>query len=587
MVMNSTANSVALLIEAVRETVDRDPERTAFTFFDYSTDRSGRPEAVSYRELDARALAVARELREITGAGARAAILCPQGPHYVVALLGCLYAGVIAVPLYPPDSQRTAERLAPTLADCLPEVIITTEPFAGGTEELLRLPQMAAALPKELLLADQIEVGRGSGVRPVTVAPDDIAYLQYTSGSTRTPVGVEVRYRNIAVGVAQLSGCMDITPADARMVSWLPFFHDMGLVMTILLPLTLGVHVDHMTPFAFIQQPRRWLRLLGERGGTHTAVPNFALDLCVERVGPDQRAGLDLSSLRVLSNGSEPVRAATLERFSAAFAPYGFDPAAHAPGYGLAEATLMVCAAARPRPPTVGVVDRAALGRKRVVWSSADDADGHAVVGCGVPYDQEVLIVEPETGRMAPPDGIGEIWVRGDNVCAGYWRRPERSAEVFGAVPADGRGNGAGGWLRTGDLGFLHDGQLYITGRLKDLVIVDGRNHYPADLEFTAEQASPVVRRGHVAAFSLDTGESERLVLVAEVNGRAEAAAAEEARRSIRGAVLDRHAVDAHDVLLVRRGALPKTTSGKLQRGACRERYLRGDLPAARGSESS
>jgi acyl-CoA synthetase (AMP-forming)/AMP-acid ligase II len=489
-----------------------------------------------------------------------------------------MYAGIIAVPLYAPESHKSSERLALAMADCRPDVAITTRPFARNAQELAGLPQLDGARLKELLLADLVDPARGNGVQPVNAAASATAYLQYTSGSTRAPAGVEVRFGNIAAGVAQLRGSLGIEESS-RLVSWLPFFHDMGLVFTVLLPLTLGVKVDYMTPFAFIQQPRRWMRLLSERSATHAASPNFGLDLCVDRIDEANRTGLDLSALRVLANASEPVRAATLRRFSEAFVPYGFDPASHAPAYGLAEATLLVSAATSRRPPTVGVLDRSALGKDRIQWRPSGEAGGYVAVGCGEPYGQELFVADPETGRAAPPDGVGEIWVRGPNVCAGYWRQPGRSAEVFGARRAgEGTDGGDCGWLRTGDLGFLHDGELVITGRLKDMIIVDGRNHYAADLEITAEEASSAVRRSHVAAFSVDAGDREQLILVAEMSDAE--ADTDQVKQAIRAAVRDQHAVEVQDVALVRRGSLPKTTSGKLQRGACRDRYIRGELTA-------
>lgn len=564
----------ALLVDQVSQIARTDPGKTAFTFFDYSSDRAGHPTATTYGELDLRARAIAGELLEITSAGARAAVLCPQDGHYITAFLGCLYAGIIAVPLYAPESHRSSERLALAMADCRPDVVITTWPFAVNAEELAGLPQLDEARPKELLLIDLVDTARGHSVRPARTGPSDIAYLQYTSGSTRSPAGVEVRFGNVAANVEQLRGCLGIDESS-HLVSWLPFFHDMGLVFTVLLPLTLGVSVDYLTPFAFIQQPRRWMRLLSERRATHAASPNFGLDMCVDRLDESKRAGLDLTALRVLANASEPVRAVTLQRFSEAFGPYGFDPASHTPAYGLAEATLLVSAAASRLAPAVGVLDRPALGEHKIEWLPPGE-EGYLAVGCGAPHDQEVFIADLETGLAVPPDGVGEIWVRGPHVCAGYWQQPERSAEVFGARRAD-EGDDAP-WLRTGDLGFLHNGEVFITGRLKDMIIVDGRNQYAADLEITAEEASSAVRRGHVAAFSVDTGDREQLVLVAELANAAVNTA--DVKQAIRAAVRDLHAVEAQEVVLVRQGSLPKTTSGKLQRGACRDRYLRGELAA-------
>ncbi|MDV9178615.1 AMP-binding protein, partial [Streptomyces sp. W16] len=346
------------LVAGIRETAEADPGRCAFTFFDYSTDRAGRARPMTYGELDLRARAMARALRGTADPGARAAILCPQTADYLVSFLGCLYAGLIAVPLFAPEAFRSTERLVLAMADCRPDVVITTEPFRQEVDELLLRPELRPGTPKEVLFADRVDTTEARHRHPVPVAEDATAYLQYTSGSTRSPAGVEVTYRNMAAGTAQLAAGFGVDE-EARLVSWLPFFHDMGLVFTLLLPLTLRVPVDFLTPFAFVQQPRRWLNLLSDRRATHTVSPNFGLDLCVDRVSEERRAGLDLSALKTLVNGSEPIRVATLERFSAAYAPYGFAPVAHSPGYGLAEATLVVTATPPGRAPAVLTLDRA------------------------------------------------------------------------------------------------------------------------------------------------------------------------------------------------------------------------------------
>ncbi|MFF8288533.1 fatty acyl-AMP ligase [Streptomyces sp. NPDC016309] len=567
------------LAAAVRDAARRHPGRTAMTFVDYTADRAGTPRDLTYGHLHGKAQAVAAELSRVTVPGDRVAILCPHTADYVAALVGCLYTGVLAVPLYAPEAFRTDERLRLAMADCSPGVILTTTPFERPVRQLLAdAPELGEPA---VVCVDAVDPSLGRRVvLPVAERPDDIAYLQYTSGSTRSPAGVEVTHRNLAVGADQLREALDVGP-DARIAGWLPFFHDMGLLMMIALPLVTGTPAVLMAPFSFIQQPVRWLRTIGEHRVTHSVSPNFGLDLCADRVPERARDGLDLSSLRVLVNGSEPVRAATLDRFTAEFAPYGFRHRAHRPGYGLAEATLAVTLTG-PGAPRVLTLDRAELAGDRVRPLPDGSADGYRVVSCGTPAGQEVRVVDPHTARDVSADRTGEVWVRGANVCAGYWNRPERTAEVFGARPAGPAEDGT--WLRTGDLGFLRDGELYLTGRLKDLIVVDGRNHYAADLELTVQEADPAVRHGHVAVFpvGLLDGAGERAVVVAELDRRYEAPRLEAVRTAIRTSVLTRHSLDVHDVVLIRRGAMPKTTSGKIRRAACRDLHLAGELAVVR-----
>ncbi|QIJ65456.1 fatty acyl-AMP ligase [Streptomyces sp. JB150] len=555
---------------AVRLAALRHPDATAMTFLDYSTDRAGTPVTLTYGQLHLRARALACLLSRSTAPGDRAAILCPHTGDYVVALLACLYTGVIAVPLYAPEAFRTDERLLLAMADCAPSAVLTTTAHEEPVRRLLA--DASRTGQPSLVCVDAVDPSLARDVvLPVVERPDDIAYLQYTSGSTRDPAGVEVTHRNLAVGAAQLMAGLEIGE-DARIAGWLPFFHDMGLLLMIAVPLIRRIPVVLMAPFAFIQRPARWLRAISDHRATHTVSPNFGLDLCADRVPRPALDGLDLSSLRFLVNGSEPVRAGTLDRFTAAFAPYGFRPSAHCPSYGLAEATLAVTLG-RPSAPRVLTLDRAELARDRVHVRADGDADGYRVVGCGTPADQEVLIVDPGTGDPVGGDRVGEVWVRGTNVCAGYWGRPERTAEVFRAALAGGTDVG---WLRTGDLGFLRDGELYLTGRLKDLIVVDGRNHHPADLELTVQEADPAVRRGHVAVFTtgvLDEA-GEGAVVVAELDRGTAHTDRTAVRAAIRASVVSRHALDVRDVALIRRGTMPKTTSGKIRRSACRDLYL-------------
>jgi long chain fatty acid CoA FadD26/fatty acid CoA ligase FadD32 len=535
------------------------------TFVDYSAEPRGQARDLTYAELDARVRTLGVRLRQVTRPGARAAILCPTGVDFIVGFVACLYTGVIAVPLSAPSSFRQNDRIAPAMDDSGCEVAIT--PLALR-ETVAKIP---LAAPVRIVCPDETEPDPAEPWDPARCEPGATAYLQYTSGSTRRPAGVRVTHRNIAAAARQLVSTLRFEESSAA-VSWSPFFHDMGLVFAVLLPLARGFPIAHMTPLAFVREPLRWLRLLSDYQATHMLCPNFGFDMCVERVAETERAGLDLSRLIYAGNGAEPVRARSLARFSEAFASCGFRPSAHTPVYGLAEATLIVTAVPLDEEPIVRSFDRAELAAGRVRRTATDDPSGLTMVGCGPPMHQEVRIVDPVTALEAGPEQIGEIWVRGENVCAGYWTREQSTDGVFDAVLG-----AEGGWLRTGDLGFFHEDSLFVASRRKDLIIIDGRNHHPIDIELTVEEEVPVVRPGNVVAFSVDTGEKEKVVVAAEVRPDANVDIGE-ARAMVRRAVAARHELYVDDVVFLRRGTMPKTSSGKLQRRACSDRYLRAAL---------
>ncbi|WP_454195404.1 fatty acyl-AMP ligase [Nocardia sp. Marseille-Q1738] len=412
------------------------------------------------------------------------------------------------------------------------------------------------------------------------VAPvrGELAYLQYTSGSTKSPTGVRVTHENLAAALAQLQDALSAA-RDRPIVTWLPFFHDMGLILGLALPLWLGVHGVTLAPAEFVKRPIRWLRAIADYRAGITGCPNFALTLAVSGTTPQERTGLDLSGLDILLNGSEPVRADALEEFTRTFAPYGFRHHAHTPGFGLAEATLTVTVCDSREEPVWHHFERAALAEGRAValpHDARESRNGTPLVGCGAPAGQAVRVVDPATGAALPPGRVGEIWVAGNNVCDGYFGRPDASEETFGATLAQDDVR----WLRTGDLGFQHEGQLYIAGRRKDVIVVDGRNHYPTDIETTVEACSPDIRPGHVTAFGHDDGRREDLVVVAELVtiGAAEPAELSALARRIRSAVASTHEVMPGAVMLVEPGRIPKTSSGKLRRGECRARYVAGQL---------
>jgi acyl-CoA synthetase (AMP-forming)/AMP-acid ligase II len=558
------------------------PDETAFTFVDFSTDRDGVPSRLTWRQLEQRVRTLATSLRHIGAAGERVAVVAPQSLDYVVGFLAATCAGAIAVPLFPPDLPGHAEKLAASLTDADPLLALTTpdslqaaEKFCADQDGL----RVRAVTEQDLL------PGPAPGVVPTDEEtfhpqPEDCAYLQYTSGSTRVPSGVEITHANVCANARQALEAYDIRTGRNRTVGWLPLYHDMGLILAIMMPIVGHVPSVLMEPLAFVQQPVRWLRLLTQHPGALTGAPNFAYDYCVRRVTDEERSELSLGSVAAMVNGSEPIAEQTLQRFQQAFAPVGMVRTAMRPSYGLAEATVFVSASPAGEEPTVTCFDRDALadGTARVVEATEAQAVSR-LVGCGQPTDQEAAIVDPVTHVRLEDGHVGEIWLRGPNVGRGYWGRPEQSEATFRAtLHGDDPGDRTHHWLRTGDLGLCHDKQLYITGRIKDLVIIDGTNHYPQDIEQTVESAHPAIRRHRTAAFSVLTDDGERLVVVAEqARDLAEPhGVRDEATRAVRAAVSAAHAIAIHDFVLAQPGTVPHTTSGKVARGACRERYLQG-----------
>ncbi|MDX3229590.1 non-ribosomal peptide synthetase [Streptomyces sp. ME19-01-6] len=557
----------ATLPDVLRRRARRQPDRHAY---DFLTDGTGRPATLTYAALDRRARAIGHHLAERFAPGERALLLYPPGLDYVAGLFGTWYAGLVAVPTYPPDGERAVGLISRLAADSRSAVALTTAAIAD------RRP--LASGPVILATDDLPEVAEDP--RP-PLAEDSIALLQYTSGSTTAPRGVVLSHGNLMRNMGHIERCFGHT-ADSRAVSWLPPYHDMGLIGGLLQPLYVGFPVTLMTPQSFVRDPLRWLRAISEHRATSSGGPNFAYDLAVRRVTPEQRDELDLSSWHVAFSGAEPVRAKTLARFAEYFAPCGLRPEALYPCYGLAEATLIVSGGDRAARPVTRPVARAELERGRV----APDPDGYTLVGCGTSVPgQRVRIVDPETARPRPPGVVGEVWVSGASVAQGYWGRREETAATFGARLAD---SDEGPFLRTGDLGFLDDGELFITGRLKDLITIRGRNCYPEDIEFSVARAHPALRPAAGAAFSVPVGDEERLVVVHEVEGRhAGGGDLTVVIEAIRERVAARHALQAHTVVLVRPGGVPRTTSGKVQRSLCRSRFLDDALPVVVRAESA
>jgi amino acid adenylation domain-containing protein len=572
------------LFDLLQKRAGERPDGIAYT---YLADDGGVEFQLTYAELDARAREIATTLqRRRVGRGERALLLYPQGLEFVAAFFGCVYAGVVAVPCYPPHParpERTLPRLRAVAASARPRVVLTTSALLSAGEAVrAQAPELSAL---DWLATDDDATEAADQWRRPDLTGEALAFLQYTSGSTATPKGVMVSHANLLHNQSLLRAAF-ATSAETVVLGWLPLYHDMGLIGNVLHPLYVGAQCILMSPAAFMRRPLSWLEAISRKRATTSGGPNFAYDLCVRRSTPAERATLDLTSWAVAFNGAEPVRRATLERFAEAFAPSGFRPEAFLPCYGLAEATLFVSGNKSAGTPAALRVDEEAIARDRVVEADSGDENARALVGCGRPAEgQRVVVVNPETGGPVSPDGVGEIWVAGASVARGYWGDPVETAATFEGYL---RETGEGPFLRTGDLGFLRDGQLFVTGRLKDLLIIRGLNHYPQDIEATAESSHPDLQPGGCAAFSVEAGGEERLAVVVEVSPRAsrklrglgsrsspEVAAVIEA---VRRAVAERHQLQAYTVALLGAGALPKTSSGKVQRRLCRARLLAGEL---------
>jgi acyl-CoA synthetase (AMP-forming)/AMP-acid ligase II len=561
----------------LRECVNLQPDGTGFTFVDYERDPAGITESLTWSQTYRRVLAVAGELRRRASPGDRAVLLAPQGLDYVVAFLGALEAGIIAVPLSVPLGGTADERVDAVLRDATPTAILTT---SSAVDDVAR---RIAAGPCVCTPAI-IEVDSLNGDHPMKsdshgrAGFTDTAYLQYTSGSTRQPAGVIISHQNVLANFAQLmSGYFadsgGVAPPDLTLVSWLPFYHDMGLVLGVCAPILGGFHAVLTSPASFLQRPARWMQLLANNSRGFSAAPNFAFELAARKTPDDDMAGLDLGGVHTILSGSERVQPATLGRFAERFARFNLRPSAVRPSYGLAEATVYVATGDPGRPATIAHFDsgQLAAGRAR----RCPDASGTALVAYPLRASPLVRIVDPDTRAERPEGTVGEIWVLGDNVAAGYWRRPGETERTFGGrIAAPSPGTPESPWLRTGDSGFVSAGELFVIGRIKDLLIVYGRNHSPDDIEATIRE----ITRGRCAAIAVPGDGTERLVAVVELGARGDADADRLAAvtREVTAVVSAGHGVGVSDVVLVPPGCIPITTSGKVRRAECVRLYRSG-----------
>ena len=559
----------ATLVEMVRHRARYQPHDIAFR---YLIDGENEQVSLTYAQLEGQARAIGARLQAMGLTGERALLLYPAGLEFITGFFGCLYAGVVAVPVYPPRRNRSLMRIQGIADDAEAKVALTTNIVLDRIEALIdetpHLKQMAWL--DTTRVPDETE----QGWQMPDIHGDTLAFLQYTSGSTGTPKGVMLNHASLVHNCATIAFAFEQTRASMG-VFWLPSYHDMGLIGGVLQPLYLGCPNILMSPMTFLQKPYRWLSAISRFGGTTSGGPNFAYELCVRKITPEQRKTLDLSTWKVAFNGAEPVRAETLRRFSEAFAPCGFNPTSFYPCFGLAEATLLVSGGYSDKPPVIRSFDAAALAQDAVVEVEPEAETGRALVGCGGQLpDQNIAIVDPETLTACGKGRVGEIWVHGPSVAEGYWRQPEITDATFHAFMKD---TGEGPFLRTGDLGFMLDGDLYVTGRLKDLIIVRGVNYYPQDIELSVQRSHPRLRADCGAAFTVEEGGREQLVIVFEIE-RHKQGNFTDVLEAIRRAVAVEHDVIVDAILLIRAGTVPKTSSGKIQRHACRQGYRDGSL---------
>ncbi|MBG1243505.1 non-ribosomal peptide synthetase [Nostoc sp. NZL] len=561
--------SCSTIVDLLRYRAIHQPDIVAFTFLQ---DGETLERTLTYQDLDRCSRAIAAQLQALGLSGERALLLYPPGLDYLVAFFGCLYAGVVAIPAYPPRNQRKAPRIEAIVADAQAKTALTTTVLLPTIQSLLADKTNCGNL--QWLTTDNLTPGIENSWQEPLININTLAFLQYTSGSTGTPKGVMLGHGNLLHNAATTYQIMEHSPTS-KFVSWLPTYHDMGLIGGILQPLYGGFPCILMPPTSFLQRPYRWLQAISRYKGTTSGGPNFAYELCIQKITPEQRSSLDLSSWSVAFNGAEPIRQDTLERFAETFAECGFRKEAFYPCYGMAETTLMVSGSIKTVLPRVKPVEKSALSKNQVIEAIAETEDSQSFVSCGqsIPQ-QQIIIAHPETLTRCQADEVGEIWVSGPSIGQGYWNRPEETEQTFHAYLKDTQ---EGPFLRTGDLGFLDNGELFVTGRAKDLIIIRGRNIYPQDIELTTECSHSSLRSGSSAAFSVEVGDEEQLVVVQELEFRAKPNI-DEVTAAIRQAVTEEHEVQVYGVVLIKGGTIPKTSSGKIQRRATKADFLAGKL---------
>ena len=560
------------VVELLRLRSSRQPNRNAFTFL---LDGETAETRLTYLQLDKFARQIAVQLQAQGLTGERALLLYPAGLDFLIAFFGCLYAGVIAVPVYPPRRNQKLSRLLSIVNDAKPAIALTTTSILTDIEK--EWTSDAELAQVKLLATDTIDNnGKEKEFIISSVTPDSLAFLQYTSGSTGMPKGVMVTHENI-IHNQQLIKTAFGHSKESIGFGWLPLFHDMGLIGHVFQPIYVGFPSILMSPVAFLQKPIRWLKAISKYRATTSGGPNFAYDLCVKKIKPEELVELDLSSWDLAYNGAEPLRAETLKQFGEKFAACGFLSDAFYPCYGMAETTLFATGGEKYQKPVIQGVKTEELEQNSVVESEISSPESRPFVGCGRPYlNTTISIVNPESLTRCADWQIGEIWVSGGSIAAGYWNRPSATEETFQAYLKD---TGEGPFLRTGDLGFLLNGELFVTGRIKDVIIIRGQNHYPQDIEMTVQKSHPALRPNCGAAFTVEYKGSERLVVVQEVErSYLRKLNVNEMLGNIRQAVTAEHSLQLFASVLVKTGSIPKTSSGKIRRHACRAEFLTGNL---------
>jgi 8-amino-7-oxononanoate synthase/acyl carrier protein len=541
----------------------------AFYFTD--GENPAQDQCITFGQLDAAARNLAGYLQKQNAAGQRVLLVYPPVMDFLVGFFGCLYAGATAVPAYPPRRNRKGQRIHGIARDCQVQLALTNEYVRQQIEADDNWTEWESI---SIIATDALADDYTDQFKQPNIFPDDLAVLQYTSGSTGQPKGVMLSHANLIRNTELIVVAFQAT-SESIGVSWLPTYHDMGLVGGILAPIFMGRPAVLMSPMSFLQKPIRWLQTIDRYRGNTCGGPNFAYQLCVDKITDEEMRGLDISSWRTAFNGAEPVRASTLAQFTEKFKKIGFNPNAFLPCYGMAETTLIVTGGPQQDPPVIQAFDAKQLDLRRVVPCSSDSPNARELVGSGaILPGEEIIVVDGESCEVLPPDSIGEIWVRSPSVGQGYWKRDEETEATFGAMTSDG----AGPYLRTGDLGFLYQGQLFVAGRLKDMIIVRGVNRYPQDIEQTAEQAHEIMQSGLTAAFADSAADRERLIICAEVQKRSEDTNWDEVIKAIRREVTLHHELPPDAIVLVRIGTLPRTSSGKIQRHACRDLFSSGSL---------
>ena len=573
------------LVDILRQRASRQPDRVAYTFL-----VDGENEAISftYHQLEQKAQAIATYIQSLCKAQARVLLLYPPGLDFVAAFFGCLYAGAIAIPAYPPRPNRSIDRIQSIISSAQPTLALTTHSIINNLQKKAdRTPELKSL---RWVATDSINLNYAQKWQEMPIERDNIAFLQYTSGSTAEPKGVKITHHNLLHNLAAIHSCFGHYTRSQGVI-WLPPYHDMGLIGGILQPLYGDFPVTLMSPLMFLQNPLRWLKAISRFQATTSGGPNFAYDLCVQKFKPELATDLNLSSWDVAFNGAEPISYETITKFTKTFAPYGFRKSAFYPCYGMAEATLIISGGKKNSEPITKVVDSKQLEQNRMAIAN-ESANARILVSCGSSLpDQIIAIVNPDTLTPCQPGEIGEIWVSGFSIAGGYWNQTQATEDTFKAQIMGEQTY----FLRTGDLGFIDGEELFVTGRLKDLIVIKGRNHYPQDIERTVEASSDFIRPSGTASFAIENGGEEKLVVLSEIERRYWDRRRRRAQSTInitdenslvkpnleqliRRTIAQNHDLQTHYILLLKPGSIPKTSSGKIQRHLCRHSFLAGEF---------